>query len=86
MCKNSGNPDLVCKNYFYPRNLYLYFFLIAAVINQDWFVGRLFGNTLWLIAIGYYIYITFLGYSGKYHIIIIKDDVEGRDGCCGSVD
>ncbi|GAA6084836.1 protein unc-50 homolog, partial [Tachysurus ichikawai] len=34
-----------------------------VVINSDWFVGYFVGNTLWLIAIGYYVYITFLGYS-----------------------
>ncbi len=37
----------------------------AAFINQEWFVSRLFGNTLWLFALGYYCYITFLGYSCK---------------------
>ncbi|XP_071495345.1 protein unc-50 homolog [Diadema antillarum] len=33
------------------------------LIDRDWFFSTLLGNTLWLIALGYYIYITFLGYS-----------------------
>lgn len=36
-----------------------------VVINSDWFLGYFVGNTLWLIAIGYYLYITFLGYNGE---------------------
>lgn len=38
-----------------------------VVINSDWFLGYFVGNTLWLIAIGYYLYITFLGYNSKCH-------------------
>ena len=30
--------------------------------DRDWFVSTLFGNSLWLIALSYYVYITFLGY------------------------
>lgn len=37
--------------------------LYHAVIGRDWTISTVLGNTLWLIAIGYYIYITFLGYS-----------------------
>ena len=36
-----------------------------VVINSNWFLGLVVGNTLWLVAIGYYLYITFLGYNGK---------------------
>ncbi|XP_060597454.1 protein unc-50 homolog A-like [Ruditapes philippinarum] len=53
-------------NAFFPLLMILHLFQLAflhSVINQDWFVGRFFGNTLWLVAICYYIYITFLGYS-----------------------
>ncbi|KAL4230049.1 Protein unc-50 [Mactra antiquata] len=53
-------------NAFFPLLMILHFFqlfFLHPVINQEWFLGRLFGNTLWLIAISYYIYITFLGYS-----------------------
>ena len=41
------------------------FHVIIALINQDGFFPTLLGNTFWLVALGYYIYITFLGYSGK---------------------
>lgn len=37
-----------------------------VLISQDWYSATLFGNTLWLIAVGYYVYINFLGYSCKY--------------------
>lgn len=37
----------------------------VVVVSSDWFLGYFVGNTLWLIAIGYYIYITFLGYNGE---------------------
>jgi hypothetical protein len=38
---------------------------VTVLISHEWFVSRLFGNSLWLIALGYYIYVTFLGYSCK---------------------
>ncbi|XP_041358018.1 protein unc-50 homolog [Gigantopelta aegis] len=53
-------------NAFFPLLMILHLFqlfFLTHFINQDHFLSRLFGNTLWLIAIGYYIYITFLGYS-----------------------
>ncbi|CAL8089960.1 unnamed protein product [Orchesella dallaii] len=37
--------------------------LYHAVIGHDWTISMVLGNTLWLAALGYYIYITFLGYS-----------------------
>ncbi|XP_012235885.1 protein unc-50 homolog [Linepithema humile] len=50
-------------------------FLYNALINYDTFSARFIGNTFWLIAIGYYIYITFLGYANieilhKTHLIL----------------
>ncbi|XP_061419879.1 LOW QUALITY PROTEIN: protein unc-50 homolog [Lethenteron reissneri] len=53
-------------NAFFPLLVILHFiqlFFINRVIIQDWFIGYFVGNTLWLVAIGYYIYITFLGYN-----------------------
>ncbi|XP_036396052.1 protein unc-50 homolog isoform X2 [Megalops cyprinoides] len=55
-------------NAFYPLLVILHFLQLffinhIVVINSDWFLGYFVGNTLWLTAIGYYIYITFLGYS-----------------------
>ncbi|XP_077814355.1 protein unc-50 homolog isoform X1 [Macaca mulatta] len=54
-------------NAFYPLLVILHFiqlFFINHVILTDTFIGYLVGNTLWLVAVGYYIYVTFLGYSG----------------------
>ncbi|XP_028656474.1 protein unc-50 homolog [Erpetoichthys calabaricus] len=55
-------------NAFYPLLIILHFiqpFFINHIvfITDEWFLGSFVGNTLWLIAVGYYIYITFLGYS-----------------------
>ncbi|KAG8586799.1 hypothetical protein GDO81_005484 [Engystomops pustulosus] len=58
-------------NAFYPLLVILHFiqlFFIKYVVLSDWFIGYFVGNTFWLIAIGYYIYITFLGYSGKLQV------------------
>ncbi|XP_073208683.1 protein unc-50 homolog isoform X1 [Lepidochelys kempii] len=53
-------------NAFYPLLVILHFiqlFFINYVISTASFMGYFVGNTVWLIAIGYYIYVTFLGYS-----------------------
>ncbi|KAK8746788.1 hypothetical protein OTU49_017182 [Cherax quadricarinatus] len=53
-------------NAYFPPLIILHFFQLFfyhVFISQEWFVSLLFGNLLWLFAIGYYIYITFLGYS-----------------------
>ena len=51
-----------------PVSPHLQFVLCVSdivVINSEWFLGYFVGNTMWLIAISYYLYITFLGYNGK---------------------
>ncbi|XP_032676062.1 protein unc-50 homolog [Odontomachus brunneus] len=53
----------------------LQLFVYNALINGDTFSARFIGNTLWFIAIIYYIYITFLGYASieilhKTHLIL----------------
>lgn len=53
-------------NAFFPILVILHFvqlFVYHIFIEREWFVSTWFGNTLWLIALGYYVYITFLGYS-----------------------
>lgn len=53
-------------NAYFPSLIILHvvqLFFYHVLISQDWFLARLFGNSLWLISIGYYIYITFLGYT-----------------------
>lgn len=37
--------------------------VFISLINQQWWISTLVGNTFWLIALSYYFYITFLGYS-----------------------
>ncbi|KAL4112501.1 hypothetical protein QTP88_016273 [Uroleucon formosanum] len=53
---NAFVPTLVISHIFQ-----LFFYHIF--LRHDWFLPLFIGNTLWFIAIGYYLYITFLGYS-----------------------
>ncbi|KAJ8986225.1 hypothetical protein NQ317_009931 [Molorchus minor] len=51
-------------------------FFYNGLINHVWFLSRLLGNTFWLVAVLYYIYITFIGYSSitylkRTHFIMI---------------
>lgn len=65
-------------NAFFPPLVILHIlqlFLYEGLINYSTFSARFIGNTFWLIAVGYYIYITFLGYASveilhKTHIIL----------------
>jgi len=53
-------------NAFIPILVILHFvqlFVYHAIIEREMFVATLLGNSLWLLALSYYIYITFLGYS-----------------------
>lgn len=54
-------------NAFFPLLIVLHVIQLFCwqIITYDssWFVSRFLGNSLWLIALMYYIYITFLGYS-----------------------
>ncbi|XP_028968721.1 protein unc-50 homolog [Galendromus occidentalis] len=53
-------------NAFFPALIILHLFQLFfyhIVIRYDTFVSRFFGDTLFLIACAYYVYITFLGYS-----------------------
>lgn len=43
-------------------------FWISVVIDHPLFISRFIGNSLWLIALVYYIYISFLGYSGELNL------------------
>lgn len=52
-------------NAFFPPLIILHIFQLlffSYFISQDWFMARLFGNTLWFVAAIYYCYITYLGY------------------------
>ncbi|MFH4979108.1 hypothetical protein AB6A40_005817 [Gnathostoma spinigerum] len=53
-------------NAFFPMLILLHVLMPVAyhpLIGYEMFLSRFFGNTLWFIAIIYYIYITFLGYT-----------------------
>ncbi|EFO21537.2 hypothetical protein LOAG_06952 [Loa loa] len=53
-------------NAFFPMLMLLHVLLpltFSHLIGFDAFLPRLFGNTIWFVAIVYYIYITFLGYT-----------------------
>ncbi|XP_050523021.1 protein unc-50 homolog A [Daktulosphaira vitifoliae] len=53
---NAFVPMLVVSHIFQ-----LFFYHIF--LRHDWFLPIFIGNSLWVIAIGYYLYISFLGYS-----------------------
>lgn len=56
-------------NAFFPPLMLLHFiqlFFYNWLISQTWFISRLLGNMFWLLALCYYVYITFLGYNCKY--------------------
>ncbi|XP_013395265.1 protein unc-50 homolog [Lingula anatina] len=54
-------------NAFFPVLMILHVFQLPFLYfinaNHQSFLSYFFGNTLWLVAVGYYVYITFLGYS-----------------------
>ncbi|XP_018578813.1 protein unc-50 homolog [Anoplophora glabripennis] len=53
-------------NAYFPPLILLHFFQLFfynGLISNEWFLSRLLGNTFWLVAVLYYMYITFLGYS-----------------------
>lgn len=65
-------------NAFFPPLVILHFIQLIfykVLFSQEWFLARFMGNTLWLLSIGYYIYITFLGYNCMFHTIFIVIDI-----------
>lgn len=62
-------------NAFFPPLIIVHIFqmlFFSYFISQDWFISRLCGNTLWLIAVIYYCYITYLGYRSLPYLINTK--------------
>lgn len=53
---------------FFPMWVFLYViqFVLWPVIARDNLVSGFFGNTIYLVAMGYYSIITFLGYNGMW--------------------
>lgn len=76
-CKHNFNFLYFCYHYYilflivFFSSLIILWFSIVVLISQDGFIARFVGNSFWLIALGYYIYITFLGYSGKFMILYL---------------
>jgi len=70
---SSNNTDVewaycfdVHLNAFLPLIIVLHVFqlpFVMTLINHNWYVSAIIGNTFWLIAISYYFYILFLGFS-----------------------
>jgi len=55
-------------NAYFPSLLILHFFQLFfyhMLLQHDWFISVLIGNSLWLVSVGYYVYITFLGFSAQ---------------------
>jgi len=53
-------------NAFFPLLIILHVLmpiLYPILLNHTWFISALIGNSLWFIAISYYVYVTFLGYT-----------------------
>lgn len=58
--------DVHC-NAFFPLLLVVHIvqlFLLPVILSSFGFLSLLLGNTLWLVGLMYYVYITFLGYNG----------------------
>ena len=57
---------------FLPVWLWLYVvqFLLMPVVARDYWLSLFLGNSLYLVAFGYYFVITFLGYNGMFgHLV-----------------
>jgi len=58
-------------NATFPPLILLHFVMLLfykILFSHEWFIARLLGNGLWLLAISYYVYITFLGYNCIPHL------------------
>ena len=56
---------IIFYKWFYWPFINFIMILFLVIIDHPLFISRFIGNSLWLIALIYYIYISFLGYSGK---------------------
>jgi len=58
-------------NAFFPMLMLLHVLmpvLYIPLIQHDGFIASFIGNTIWAVAVGYYVYITFLGYAAMKHL------------------
>ena len=58
---------------FLPVWLWLYVvqFLLMPVVARDYWLSLFLGNSLYLVAFGYYFVVTFLGYNGKCRLDLV---------------
>jgi len=65
---------------FFPLWVFLYVvqFLLMPVISRDYWVSEFFGNSLYLIAFGYYFVISFLGYNSTFLQKIAGQAIRGH--------
>jgi hypothetical protein len=59
---NAFFPPLIILHIF-QFVFYWVFHMRLGDSSHGWFLGLLVGNSFWVVALGYYFYITFLGYS-----------------------
>lgn len=70
---NANNQDVewaycfdIHLNAFLPLIIILHVFqlpFIMTIINHSWYISAIIGNSFWFVAISYYFYILFLGFS-----------------------
>lgn len=73
-CAVDGKHLQVSIRAFLPVWVFLYViqFLLMPVIARDYWVSLFFGNSLYLVAFGYYFVVSFLGYNGTSSSIIVS--------------
>jgi len=58
-------------NAFFPLLIILHVLqlpLCMTIVDKDWYISSIIGNTFWLFAVGYYLYILFLGFHNLPHL------------------
>lgn len=73
----SANSIQVSIRAFFTVWVFLYVvqFLLMPVISRDYWVSEFFGNTLYLVAFGYYFVISFLGYNGMFVNVVMNHGI-----------
>ena len=65
--------DVHC-NSFFPLFLITYVLqlIFLSIVTRDAWISLFLGNTMYFLAASYYTYITFLGYSGEFNLIVTR--------------
>ncbi len=66
VCSVNGYLEQVAIRAFFPVWVLLYViqFILWPLISRDYWISLFLGNTLYMVALGYYTVICFLGYNG----------------------